>query len=228
MITRFLLILVTWLGLPSLMAAAPEIAVVSPRPGEALQGVVTITGSAAVDGFAAMELSFAYSHDPGRTWFLIQESLQPVSSGALAAWDTTTITDGDYDLRLLVILKDGTKKMVVVAGLRVRNYTPVETNTPTATKPAPAATPEPTRFPENAVLSATPQNGVRSATPEDGVRSATPSITAVPPTATTLPTNPARLSQVDYAVSLTQGVAIVLVLFAALGLYLGIRRLKRR
>jgi hypothetical protein len=87
-----------------------------------------------------MEVSFAYGSDAGRTWFLIQESQQPVSGGALATWDTTTLTDGDYDLRLLVSLKDGTQQQVVVKGLRVRNYTPVEASSPTVT-PLVSATP---------------------------------------------------------------------------------------
>jgi hypothetical protein len=201
MVVRVLLILLTWLRLPLLMAATPEIAVASPRPGEALQGVVTITGSTVDDQFTSMELSFAYNRDVNRTWFLISESTQPVAEGTLATWDTTTITDGDYDLRLLVTLKDGTPKVVVVSGLRVRNYTPVETSTPTVTQPAPPVTPQP---------------------------SMTPTVTPVPPSPTPLPTNPARLTGIDYAVNATLGALTVFALFGMLGAYLGIRKRMRR
>jgi hypothetical protein len=204
MLRGLLWFLLTWLALPVVTAASSPVAVVSPRPGEALQGVVTISGSSAVDGFTAMEVSFAYSSDTGRTWFLIQESQQPVSGGALATWDTTTITDGDYDLRLLVSLKDGTQQQVLVKGLRVRNYTPVEASTPTVT-PRVSATPRPTLAP-----------------------SGTPTRTPIPLTATPLPPNPAQLTRVDYFTSLVQGGAIVLVLFLALGIYLGIKALLKR
>jgi len=204
MLRQILWFFLTWLALPSVMAASPQVAVVSPRPGEALQGVVTITGASAVAGFVSMEVAFAYSSDPGRTWFLIQESQQPVTGGALATWDTTTITDGDYDLRLLVSLKDGAQQQVVVKGLRVRNYTPVEASSPTLT-PLVSATPRPTLVP-----------------------TCTATITLIPPTATPLPPNPAQFTRVDYLASLVQGGAIALLLFLALGIYLEAKTLLRR
>jgi hypothetical protein len=194
MVRRLLWILVMWFTLPALAAVSPPVAVLSPRPGEALQGVITITGSTAVDGFTSMEVSFAYHGDTGRTWFLIQESQQPVSGGALATWDTTTITDGDYDLRLLVSLKDGVQQQVVVSGLRVRNYTPVETLTPTPF--VPEATPLP-----SATTTATPY-----------------------PTPTALSPNPVTITMADVVVNVGYGSLVVLLLFAFLGAYLWLRR----
>ena len=176
----------------------------SPRPGEALQGVVTITGSADLPDLVSMEVSFAYHDDPSHTWFLIAESQQPVTSGTLATWDTTTITDGDYDLRLLVHLKDGTAQQVVISGLRVRNYTPVETSTP---QPAAAATAAATAVTDTPLP---------------------PTATPIPPTPTPFSPNPAQLSQVDYLSGLALGGIVVLVLFVGMGVYVTMRKRVRK
>ena len=63
-------------------------------------------------------------------WFLIQYSYEPVENGTLAVWDTSTIADGNYHLRIKVLLTDGRTRETIVSQLRVRNYTAVETSTP--------------------------------------------------------------------------------------------------
>jgi hypothetical protein len=173
-------------------AAAPVI--VSPAEGDALQGAVGVSGTSQVDGFASAELAFAYHDDPTGTWFPISTSSQPVTDGLLGSWDTTAISDGTYDLRLRVLLVDGSHVDVTVPNLRVRNYTPVETPTPTAVipeaTPLPTITPTPTPF----------------------------------PTPTILPANPVVLSPASVTISLGAGGLITLVLFAILGIYLRARR----
>ena len=109
--------------------------IVEPRPGDVLQGVVKIAGSDDVPGFVSTEVSFSYADDPTGTWFLIAASVQPVTNDSLATWDTTVITDGDYVLRLRVYLTDGNSRETILSGLRVRNYTPVETPTPMTVPP---------------------------------------------------------------------------------------------
>ena len=79
-----------------------------PKQGDVLQGVVTIRGSSNETGFLSAEVDFAYAGDTTGTWFLIATGSQPVDSNILASWDTTTITDGNYNLRLRVTLTDGT------------------------------------------------------------------------------------------------------------------------
>jgi hypothetical protein len=116
--------------------AAPSI--VNPAEGQALQGVVQIIGSTNVDGFLSAELAFAYADDVTGTWFLIASPAAPVTSGLLAEWDTSSITDAAYVLRLRVFRQDGSSLETRVTGLRVRNYLPVETPTPTL---APTALP---------------------------------------------------------------------------------------
>ena len=198
-VVRFLvvlLLLLTWLTRASPVSAqAPGslVSIRSPQAGEALQGQVTITGSSNVAGFASAEVSFAYANDPTGTWFLITSSGLPVAQGTLAVWDTMTITDGLYTLRLRVKLDVGSYVDAIVPALRVRNYTPVETSTPTA-----------------APLQATPvTNATATATPY--------------PTPTALPPNPAALSPSNIYTSLGYGALVVAALFLLFGLYTRLR-----
>jgi len=173
----------------------PEAAVILvPRPGDVLQGVVTITGSSDVTGFASAEISFAYADDPTGTWFLISANNQPVINDTLAIWDTTVITDGNYVLCLHILLTGGGFRDTLVSGLRVRNYTTVET--PTPVPPALEATPLPT-------ITAT-------VTPFS--------------TPTALPRNPAVLSPADVSASILYGGLVAICTFFIVGIYLWLRR----
>ncbi len=188
----------------------PDVVIVSPQPGEAIQGVVAIMGKTTVSGFRSAEVLFGYVNDPSQTWFFIAESMTPVDAGQLAEWDTSTLTDGNYTLRLVVNRTDGSRVVVIVPNLRVRNYTPVETSTPTPFyTPTASATPPPGGGPNPTVT-------------------ALPSTTPVPPTITPLPTNPAILSQGNISTSLLRGAAGTGIALAGLGLYLLIRKLLRR
>ncbi len=142
------------------------VAITAPKPHQALQGQVRVLGVTDVAGFKTATLYFGYAGDPTHTWFWVATRHIPTHEGLIARWDTTTITDGDYVLRLVVQAADG-RQWEATVPVRVRNYTPVETPTPA---PAMGGTPPPTP-------------------------SATPVPTATPrwPTPTPLPPNPARL-----------------------------------
>ena len=191
-------------GAPGRQVSAPAVAITAPQDGQALQGAVTITGSAAAEGFQSAELSFAYAADGAQTWFLISEIASPVTDGVLGQWDTTAISDGVYTLRLAVTLQDGQQVTAQVSQLRVRNYSPVETDTPTplppTVTPLPSGTPLPTVTP---TLTVTPA----------------PSATPMTPTATLLPTNAARLSRQALVSSLGQGALAAVGLLSMLGVY---------
>jgi len=188
----------------------PDVVIVDPQPGQALQGVVAIMGRTSLSGFRSAEILFGYSNDPSQTWFFIAENTTPVGAGLLAEWDTSTLTDGNYTLRLVVNRADGSRVVVIVPGLRIRNYSPVETSTPT-----PLSTPmaSATSLPGSAQVSTQP---------------ALPSATILPPTITPLPTNPAELTQQDISNNLMRGAAGTGIAIAALGLYLAIRKLLHR
>jgi hypothetical protein len=188
-------------------AEGPRVYLDAPIPGQALQGSVPISGRTRLPGFQSAEMSFTYQDDPRQTWFLIKTFDDPVDEGLLTDWDTTTLTDGVYVLRV-VIYRDGGREPVeiLIPGLRIRNYSPIETDTP-----APTATVQPGETP------------VPSSTP-------TPTMTptAPPVTPTSLPTNAAIISGNEITTSMGKGVLIVGLAFAVGGVYLGLRTLLHR
>ncbi len=185
----------------------PPIAITSPTSGAILHGLVTITGTTQVDNFASAQLDFGYASDTTGTWFTLQTFSQPVQASTLATWDTTSITDGDYILRLRVTLGDGTTQEVTVP-IRIQNDTPLVT--PTITALPPTATPEDVF-------------GVQLPTPF--LLAASPTPTDVPrPTPTALPTNPVSLNQNEIYSSLGRGALVIIGLFIFSGLLLRLRR----
>ena len=197
---RRLSLLLVWF----LLAAqdAPSVAITSPVPNELLRGQVTITGRLDVPAFVSAQLDFAYASNPTDTWFNIQSFAQPLMDATLAMWDTTSINDGDYVLRLRVNLADGTLQEVTVP-IKIGNDV------------LPTATPEPTSTPEaETVLIPTPFLLAASPTPTDLPR----------PTPTVLPTNPASIGQNAVYVSVGRGALIILGLFALAGLIIRARR----
>jgi len=182
----------------------------APASGGILRGVVNITGTSAVDGFFASELSFAYASDTTNTWFLIFSTDQPVADGLLAAWDTNLLTDGDYVLRLRVTLQDGTVLETLVTGLRVRNLSPTETATLVLTStPAETSVPSP--------LYPTPMT-LPTATPRESP------IPTLRPTPTPLPPNPASVTSAQITFFLARGLIITLFTFLVIALFLRLRK----
>ncbi|MFZ5810221.1 MAG: hypothetical protein ACOY16_13135 [Chloroflexota bacterium] len=197
----FLSASVSWSHLP-VTAVNPKEAIVArisisdPKPGQALQGSVRILGSTNIRNFAHSEISFAYQENPTDTWFLLAESNQGVVNDVLAVWDTTQITDNTYMLRLTVTTKDGQKNVFIVDGLRIRNYSAIETNTPLP----PAA---------NATAVQT---------------SELPTPTLPKNTPTPLPTNPATLQEKDLIQSGLGGISFILLVFLLGLIYARLRR----
>jgi hypothetical protein len=174
--------------------ATQFVTIQSPSAGQALQGNIPVLGKLPESGFSSAELLFSYADNPTGTWFLIQNISAGPEGSPLAMWDTTTISDGTYTLRLVVRLADGSEIEQSVSGLRVRNYTRIETDTPTPATPSAAP-----------VLVGTP---TRTLTP-----------TPPPPTPTPFPPNPAQLTSQQYRESFGKGALAVFGLFALLGLY---------
>jgi hypothetical protein len=180
-----------------------QLTISSPLEGQIVQGVVTVSGTVTILGFSSYELTFAYMDDPTQTWFALASSSLPVFEGELGAWDTTTLTDGDYTLRLQVFLLDGTVQETTVSGLRVRNYTsvPTSTFTPTATTIAKFAPPT------AQLIAPAPATATQSL-----------------PTPTSLPPNSASLAENNISNALGSGAILALLLFAVFGLILRLRR----
>jgi hypothetical protein len=180
----------------------PPVAITSPAPDALLRGQVTITGNVEFPSFLSAQLDFAYASDPTNTWFNIQSFSQPLTDSTLAVWDTMSITDGDYVLRLRVNFEDGTFQEVTVP-IQIGNDV------------QPTATPEPTTTPEpESVVIPTPFLLAASPTPTDPPR----------PTPTALPPNPVSLGQIQIYASLGRGALVILGLFALAGLIIRARR----
>jgi hypothetical protein len=183
----------------------PQITV--PLPGQALQGKVAILGVSAVPDAKGYELSFIYANQDTPAWFLVQEGSPQAANEQLGEWDTSVITDGTYDLRLVVYRETLPPLTAIVRGLRVRNYTPIETSTPTPLTPT-----------------ATPAPGELTATPTPS-SSPSPSATLPAPTLTPLPTNQIVLTSLDLLYDMGRGGLIVIGLFALGGIYLMIKQI---
>lgn len=197
---RFLLPLVLLL-----LAAqdSPPVAITFPASGDILSGQVTITGRTDVPGFVSSELEFSYASNPTDTWFDLQSSTQPVADAALAVWDTTRISDGEYVLRLRVFAEDGSFQEVTVS-LRIQNDSPIPTPTP--------------------VVTSTPAR-LDLGIPTPFLVAASPTPTLKPrPTPTPLPANPVTLNQPAVYASLGRGALVILGLFAFVGFILRFRR----
>ncbi len=190
----------------------PAALIDSPTGGEALQGVVSIQGSLPAGGFLSAEISFAYADDPTGTWFWLASVDHPITHAPLAHWDTTTITDGTYRLRMQVFLQGGEVRESILEGVRVRNYSPVETSTPAPTQAAIPLSPG-TSLPPT--LTPTP----------------TPLPSFVPRTALHTPAsaaNPVTVTAQDWQSALTFGALAGLAVLALIAAYMGVKSLWKK
>ena len=105
-------------------------AITTPESGSAIQGKVDVSGYIKSTNFARYDLDFSHSPGPEEGWFNIKTSDNNPPDGLLGVWDTSSISDGNYRLRLTVYYKDSTKAEYFTEEIRVRNYTPIETDTP--------------------------------------------------------------------------------------------------
>ena len=116
-------------------------AITTPASRSAIQGKVDVSGYIKSTNFAGYALDFSHSTGPEDGWFNIKTSDKNPADGLLGVWDTSSISDGNYRLRLTVHYKDGTRAEYFASEIRVRNYSPIETDTP-----APGAITSPTQM----------------------------------------------------------------------------------
>ncbi len=132
--------------LPPVNTATPiSIFILSPTNGNIIAGNIQVLGSAIHPNFLQYRLEFGPDPNPGNLWFPITGIVQtPILNGILGVWNTNTPSspDGVYQIRLRVILRDGTEQTTVVNNIRVRNQspTPQPTNTPQIAPPVAAFT----------------------------------------------------------------------------------------
>ena len=199
---KFRLFLLFVLLLTAAQGDSP-ITITSPVAGEVLRGEVSITGTTNIPNFFSAQLDFSYASNPTGTWFPIQTLSQPVADSTITTWNTTSISDGDYILRLRVNLLDNTFQEITVP-IQIGND--VAPSTPT-------------------VVPTSTMNVVEVQIPTPFLLAASPTPTAPPrSTPTTLPANPASLGQTAIYASLGRGALVILGLFALSGLLIRLRR----
>ena len=113
-------------------AQAPGYAnITTPRDGDEVHGLVTIIGSAFHPSFEFYDLAFAYPDDPTNTWFQIGDQVEsPIREGELGIWDTSGISEGEYQLRLRVVLTNGTVIETLVNNLQISRQPSLASPTP--------------------------------------------------------------------------------------------------
>ncbi len=192
----------TTVNIPEFPTVGP-VSVLYPLHGQTLKSTARIRGNIALEAWTGYELAFSDATSTAPNWFIVTTGSPPLTDGLLADWDTTTISDGEYNLRLRVFSPSSTLD-VIVSGIRIRNYT-VDTPMPTTTPPASAtstATVTPT-----ITLTFTP------------LPTSTPYSTPTP-----LPPNPASLRTDDIVFNLGRGAVFAALLFAVFGWFLWRRR----
>ena len=82
----------------------PDVIIVSPELFTEVNGVVDILGTAAGEGFVSYRVVVGQGLNP-QAWIQVAEGNEPVTSNALAKWDTTGL-NGLYAVQLQVVRDD--------------------------------------------------------------------------------------------------------------------------
>ena len=78
-----------------------QIELTFPQPGDEIRGVIELTGTVNIPNFGFYKYEVAPSGSD--TWATIAAGRATVIDGSLGRWDTTALTPGDYQLRLVVV-----------------------------------------------------------------------------------------------------------------------------
>ncbi|HET7143489.1 MAG TPA: hypothetical protein VFI68_05685 [Anaerolineales bacterium] len=94
-----------------------QIAFASPKPGEEIKGTIEIIGTVNILNFGFYKYEVAPQGSD--TWATILAGRTIVNNGSLGRWDTTALTPGDYQLRLVVTDNQGVALPACVVPVRV-------------------------------------------------------------------------------------------------------------
>ncbi len=143
----YALFLLTIILLPNTASYAQQQPTISaPLPGTQLRGTVPIIGTSDVANFSRYEISFGYDPNPTNTWFLLTSESTARVNSELFLWDTTSINDGNYMVRLRVFDTANNSTEYLLTNVSVGNDAPLvlATPVPTATATPLPVTPTPT------------------------------------------------------------------------------------
>lgn len=96
---------------------AGRVSISSPEGGQELKGTVQISGTADIQDFGF----YKYEVSPlgAETWATISAGRDRVTGGSLGQWDTTALSPGDYQLRLVVTDNQGRALPACVIQVRI-------------------------------------------------------------------------------------------------------------
>ena len=94
-----------------------QIMITSPKPGEVIKGQVILVGTANIPNFGFYKYEFATLGTD--VWSTIQANREVKQDGELGRWDTSEVTPGDYNLRLVVTDNQGNTLPPCVVPVRV-------------------------------------------------------------------------------------------------------------
>jgi PKD repeat protein len=118
--------------LPTSTQLPVNIVVLSPIPGNVVAGNVQIIGAALHPQFLQYHVEYGPDPNPGDLWYPVGNVIPfPVLNSLLGIWNTTTTQDGTYQIRLRVVLRDGTSLSTIVNNVRVQNRQPTPQPSPT-------------------------------------------------------------------------------------------------
>jgi len=212
---RYLLVCCLFLGVLPLVAATfaqqgAQVIITSPQENATVRGLVIIRGSATIPSFQFFKVEYGRGASPA-DWHLIGSTRpEPVIDGILAQWDTTSLPDGVYTLRLQAVKNDGNYQEYFVRQLVVANKRATETPTPTAS-------PEPTRGPSP---TAGPTPTLAILQPTAALALPTPTPTPVRPQRQAMP----QLPVANWGEAFCMGAGTMVAIFAVVGLVFGLRR----
>lgn len=96
-----------------------QIMITSPKPSEVVRGIVEITGTANVPNFAFYKYEIAPMGT--QNWAPVSADREPKTNDSLGRWSTTSLTNGDYFLRLVITDNVGKELEPCVLAVRVLN-----------------------------------------------------------------------------------------------------------
>jgi hypothetical protein len=89
----------------------------SPEAGQELNGTVDVQGTASIQDFGFYKYEVAPLGSD--TWATISAGRDRVNDGSLGQWDTTSLSPGDYQLRLVVTDNQGQALPACVVDVRI-------------------------------------------------------------------------------------------------------------
>lgn len=96
---------------------ANKLIITSPKAGSEVSGLVDLTGTVDIPDFGFYKYEVAPLN--ADTWATIAANRTPIDNGLLGHWDTTTLTPGDYQLRLVVTDTQGQSLPPCIIPLRI-------------------------------------------------------------------------------------------------------------